>query len=86
MMTSKIAVRMKFFAYAREIVGEKELEKELESGSTVNSLLDELIAEYPRFHDICDHVIVVVNKSASTPERELNDGDEVSILPPVSGG
>ena len=31
-------------------------------------------------------MLLAVNEAIVSPERVLNDGDEVALLPPVSGG
>jgi molybdopterin converting factor small subunit len=33
-----------------------------------------------------EHIILSVNKDYGAPARALKSGDEVSFLPPVSGG
>jgi len=79
-------VKVKLFAAFREAAGVNEEEVELEDGSTVQSLLEHYIARYPKMDRYRDHIILSVNKEYGSPSRILNDGDEVSFLPPVSGG
>jgi len=79
-------VKVKLFAAFREAAGVKEEEIELEDGSTVQSLLEHYIARYPKMDRYRDHIILSVNREYGPPSRVLNDGDEVSFLPPVSGG
>ncbi len=53
---------------------------EFDEGATVATLLDRLKIpiDMPK--------IVLINGQASKPERELRDGDVVSIFPPLVGG
>jgi molybdopterin synthase sulfur carrier subunit len=67
-------------------------------GGTVSALIDDLETKYPGFRDrLCDDdgslkrfINLYVNgediRYASGLETSLNDGDEVSIIPAVSGG
>lgn len=79
-------VRVKMFASFRDIVGAKEEELEIQEGTTVQSLLDAYIERFPEMARFKDHIILSVNKEYGAAGLELKDGDEVSFLPPVSGG
>lgn len=79
-------VRVKLFASFRAIVGSKEEELELDEGTTVKMLLDQYIERFPNMAKYRDHIILSVNKEYGPPGLVLKDQDEVSFLPPVSGG
>jgi len=79
-------VKVKLYAAFRDIVGSKEEDLDLKQGSTVNDLLDDYIRRFPQLSRYRDHIILSVNKEYGAPGRTLKDGDEVSFLPPVSGG
>jgi molybdopterin converting factor subunit 1 len=79
-------VKVKLFAVFRDIVGSKEEERDLKEGTTVQSLLEEYIKRFPQMARFRDHIILSVNKEYGPPGKVLRDGDEVSFLPPVSGG
>ena len=79
-------VRVKMFASFRDIVGAKEEELEIQEGTTVQRLLDGYIERFPEMARFEDHIILSVNKEYGAAGLELKDGDEVSFLPPVSGG
>lgn len=57
---------------------------ELPEGSTVGSLLERLAAQ--RSAAPLRGIAVSVNAEFAVASRKLNDGDEVGLLPPVSGG
>jgi len=81
-----VKISVKLYASFREIVGAKEEALEREEGTTVQMLLDDYIRRFPQMARYREHIILSVNKEYGAPTRVLRDGDEVSFLPPVSGG
>jgi molybdopterin converting factor subunit 1 len=79
-------VKVILFAVFRDIVGRKEEELDLEPGTTVQKLLDSYISRFPQMARFREHIILSVNKEYGPPGKVLREGDEVSFLPPVSGG
>jgi len=79
-------VKVILFAVFRDIIGRKEEELDLEPGTTVQKLLDSYISRFPQMARFREHIILSVNKEYGPPGKVLREGDEVSFLPPVSGG
>lgn len=79
-------VKVKLFAAFREVVGTKEEDIDLPSGTTVSGLLDDYIRRFPALGRYREHIILSVNREYGAPSRVLKEGDEVSFLPPVTGG
>jgi molybdopterin converting factor subunit 1 len=79
-------VKVKLYAAFREIVGSKEEELQFADGTTVQMLLNDYVRRFPKLDRYREHIILSVNKEYGRPGRVLNDGDEVTFLPPVSGG
>lgn len=79
-------VKVRLYAAFREIVGSMEEELQLPDGTTVQMLLDEYVRRFPKLDRYREHIVLSVNKEYGRPGRILNDGDEVTFLPPVSGG
>ena len=79
-------ITVKLYAAVRDIVGTKEETVEFKEGTTVGTLLDDYIRRFPQIGRYKDHLILSVNKEYGAPSRLLREGDEVSFLPPVSGG
>lgn len=59
---------------------------ELPDGSTVAGLLDHLASQRPIPASTWSSLAVSVNHEYARPAHVLRDGDEVGLLPPVSGG
>jgi MoaD family protein len=79
-----MTIQVRVFAALRELAGTSRLEA---SGRTVGEVSDSLAAAHgERFAQIAAVSTFVVNGGRATRETVLADGDEVAILPPVSGG
>ena len=79
-------VKVLFFASCTDIVGSRELAVEITDGSRVQNLVDELVTQFPRLVAMSDVLSVAVNAEYTGTETELREGDEVALIPPVSGG
>jgi MoaE-MoaD fusion protein len=79
-------VTLLFFATLKDIVGARQLQFEVPSGSTINDILTRLEASYPRFKDYRPVLLTAINEDYVGKDARINDGDEVAIFPPVSGG
>ena len=77
-------VRVRLFAALREQAGDSFVEAE---GRTVGEVVDELSARYgDRFASIAAVGSSIVNGERATRATVIADGDELALLPPVSGG
>ena len=81
-----IEVRVRYFAMIRELLGRGEETRTVEAGSSVGALLDAIVAEHPRLAGAKRTTMLMVNRQYAEPERVLAEGDEVALIPPVSGG
>ncbi len=77
---------VKLFALLREAAGRSEVEWELAEGATVETLLADLQARLPGLEPWTERAWIAVNQTYATADRQLQDGDEVALFPPVSGG
>jgi molybdopterin synthase catalytic subunit len=74
-------VRVRLFAALRERVGSSEVVLELPEGARVGDALD-------RLSGVTDGVtaVMAVNREYADRSAALHEGDEVALIPPVSGG
>ncbi|MEE9281228.1 MAG: molybdenum cofactor biosynthesis protein MoaE [Myxococcota bacterium] len=79
-------LRVLLFAGLREAIGEKELNLELPAASSLGELLAELEGRHPLLKRYRGRLVVSVNAERAALETELAEGDEIALLPPVSGG
>lgn len=78
-------VTVKLFANLREAVGARQLEREVTAGATVDDLLSGLRRDFPDL-DRSGRTIISLNQQFAGPEAHLQEGDEIALFPPVSGG
>lgn len=79
-------VNVKLFAVLREKAGTAETSLELPDGTTVASAVEALASEFPQLRDHLQSVAFAVNRSYVKSRTSLGDGDELALIPPVSGG
>jgi len=79
-------IRVKLFAILRDQAGQSEASLELPEGATVQLARQRLIQTLPAIAPYMDRVAFAINLSYARPESVLHDGDELAVLPPVSGG
>ncbi len=77
-------VQIYFFAQSREIVGDTQRSFDLAEGADVAHLLARLLQQYPDLQHL--DIRVAVNSEYAENSQILHDGDEVAIIPPISGG
>ena len=78
-------MRVRLFASLREQAGTAEVTDV--TGRTVDEIADVLAARFgERFAAVAAVSSFVVNGERATRSTAVADGDEVAILPPVSGG
>ena len=82
----KMRVRVVSFGPLKGVFGADGSVRELARGCTVGELVRLLRAESLLAESMICGAAVAVNHEYAKNERVLNDGDEVAILPPVSGG
>jgi len=83
---SSIAVTVKLFAAYQDAYGVPELSLELPPGSTVAAVRDRLLSEHPELEKWRDVTRFGINLQFVEPDAPLQAGDEVVLIPPVSGG
>jgi molybdopterin synthase catalytic subunit len=79
-------VRVRLFAIQRELAGTREVVLELADGATVAAAWDALVARHPVLAPGRDSVRFARNGAYAEPATALGDGDELAVIPPVSGG
>jgi MoaE-MoaD fusion protein len=79
-------LRVLFFGMLKDLVGHSSATLDLPESATVGDLLAHFAAQWPQLKDSLSSLAVAVNQQYAGTETELKSGDEVALLPPVSGG
>ncbi|OKH25291.1 molybdopterin synthase sulfur carrier subunit [Hydrococcus rivularis NIES-593] len=81
-----VNIRVKLFAAYQEAYGVSELKLSFTQGTPVQAVLDYILREHPELELWRNLTRFGVNLQFVEPDILLCDGDEVVLIPPVSGG
>jgi molybdopterin converting factor subunit 1 len=81
-----VRVKAKLFAGIRELVGASEVVVDLPDGATVRDLEERLGCDYPRLEPLLPSLAFAVDEEYTARDHVLHDGNEVAVIPPISGG
>ncbi len=79
-------VKVVYFGILRELAGASEERVEVASGATTGELFGQLCAAHPELERFAKSIALAVDLEYSDQKRALSEGDEVALIPPVSGG
>ncbi len=79
-------VRVVYFGILRDMAGHENESVELADGARLAELYSDLQQRIPGLSKFANSIALSINYEYSTLDAPLRDGDEVALLPPVSGG
>jgi molybdopterin converting factor subunit 1 len=79
-------ITVKLFALLRETAGVSELSLDLPAGSTGQVAADDLAEKFPALRTFLPRCAYAINRAYAKAGDALHDGDELALIPPVSGG
>jgi molybdopterin synthase catalytic subunit len=79
-------IEVLFFGVLKDLLGRAGDTIDLPEGAGVREVILYYSRVSPRFEAMVPSLAISVNQEYSRPERALREGDEVGLLPPVSGG
>jgi sulfur-carrier protein len=85
-MSNTIAVTVRLFAAFQEVSSTHEIQLAIPLNAPVTEVYDRLASEYPVLEKWRSLTRYAVNLDFVEPDTILKDGDEVALIPPVSGG
>jgi molybdopterin converting factor small subunit len=75
-----------FYSYFKDLAGCAKATEEVPAGSTLGSLVTRLMVRFPKLAAMRKAMLMAVGVEYQTRTYVLQDGDEVSLFPPVQGG
>jgi molybdopterin synthase catalytic subunit len=79
-------VRVLFFGMLKDVTGKSSDVIDLGEGASISDLLMHYTTQMPRLKESLPSLALAVNQQYAGPDTKLKAGDEVALLPPVSGG
>jgi molybdopterin synthase catalytic subunit len=79
-------IDLRYFAIIREVLGRSAERRRVPDGISAGDLFAELAGEHPRLVAMRPVTMIMVNQAYVTDDYLLRNGDEVALIPPVSGG
>lgn len=79
-------MRVLFFGVLKEAAGAAKAELELPAGATVEAALEAAVSKWPELVRHRRSTVAAVNQKYALKTDVLREGDELALLPPVSGG
>jgi molybdopterin converting factor subunit 1 len=80
-----MTITVRLFASLRERAGCSAVTRKVAEGATAGDLMSALYADFPALKG-SGRVAIAVNSEYTDAGHRLRDGDEVALIPPVSGG
>jgi molybdopterin synthase catalytic subunit/molybdopterin converting factor small subunit len=79
-------VKVLLFGQLKDIVGRAEESLDLQPGAQLAAVMSHYAERYPKFGGLSSSIACSINQEYAPGTTTLKEGDEVGLLPPVSGG
>ena len=79
-------ITIRLFALLKDRAGADHIDLDLPEKSTIATAVEQLRHRIPALADHLNHIAFALNRSYTQANTPLQDGDELALIPPVSGG
>ena len=79
-------ITIRLFASLRELTGESSAQVDIPEGSRAADAWEACVQRWPALATRRQSTVLAINQEFAKPDVVVHDGDEVALLPPVSGG
>jgi len=79
-------IHILFFGLLKDVCGCSEDTLRVPLGANAGFVFDHYAAIFPKLQEMAHSIVIARNQEFTTRNQELTDGDEIALLPPVSGG
>ena len=81
-----MTITVQFYSYCKDLTGCAQTVETLPAGATIETLMQQLHAHFPKLIPMRNSTLIAVGVDYQPRGYVLNEGDEVSLFPPVQGG
>jgi molybdopterin synthase catalytic subunit len=81
-----MTVQVLFFGLLKDLLGRSSDTIEVAEGATMGTVFEHYASQYPRLNEMADSIALARNHEFAESDQVLSDGDEIALMPPVSGG
>ncbi len=81
-----MTIHVQFFSWFKDLAGSAQAIEDVPSGCTLGELHEKILARFPRLAPAKKSTLLAVGVDYRPRDHVLQDGDEVSLFPPVQGG
>ena len=79
-------IPIQLFASLKDAAKTSKIEVEIAENASVAQLLEAVARDFPALEKWLPHVRVAVNEEYATNDQIVREGDDIALIPPVSGG
>lgn len=79
-------IRVLLFGQLKDIIGRPEDALDVQPGTSSSDVMARYAEQFPKFKALTGSIACSVNREYAAASVVLHDGDEIGLLPPVSGG
>ncbi len=81
-----MTITVRFFAILREKAGTGETSLDLDESATAQTAVEMLTQRFSSLAEFMAKSAIAINREYAPLNAPLHDGDELALIPPVSGG
>jgi len=81
-----VQIKVLFFGLLKDVCGKADDRLQAPEGATAGFVFDHYAAQYPTLAEMAGSIVIARNREFTDRGQALEDGDEIALLPPVSGG
>jgi len=81
-----VKVEVQFSSYFKDAAGCESAVEDVPAQTTIRELMQRVHQRFPKLAPAARSTLVAVGLEYASPDQLLNEGDQVSLFPPVQGG
>ncbi len=79
-------IRVNFYSWFKDLTHCPDSVVQIPAGATIRDLKSEVFQQFPKLSSVDKSMLVAVGVDYQSADYVLQEGDEVSLFPPVQGG